>query len=654
MSEKTYWTRQKLFSTIDTKSGVILSVFSDNGTTVNDSWINYASVRVIFEMMDSRVNKGDKIKFELDYVDLNRLLNQFQNIFGIGPEKVFSGTNTSINKYTKGKKELLFSFHNDDSTKKVTVHINDTASVIPKSSVTIDSFSFKSLWDLLKDVKTSYPILSILSTLNLNQQISMGVIKDQFSDLGNELKSLIKTLKILANKSEITVSEKETTEWFDDDGSPKEVVTETFDVQKEFNDITEKTDFFDNIEIKEVPDFKQNPVIEKSPQPFLENILNWDLDRVKEWTTSFVCAGKNTKSSLFTPFDMIFELGLIPENEKSLFSKEEGYLYAQYIIMYLVKKYTRDKLDNIKASPIPVIKFQNKIIRGTTLFELSKGIITLLVLYTILNGRLSQVDTDRETGVKINDYSMTYMLLQILLGTFVFSIEKDNIDFETELIEVYKLCAAAGFIDKLETSYSEITGGKLNLNVETFSSKVKAFVGLIESTKKFYSVGSFGSLNKLVSEYKIPIPYTMPSNSDEIRDFLFSNLNGNSNKEDKPESSNTPTDKKPKLDKLGLFLESIKDVCDPDLYSEFKSVSNYDSLSDIFKNKNISTEILKIKRIMDIDDTLKTRTDVLKMVKMLKEDITVTESRVIQEDETPKNEVNLDYSLIDIISKIEN
>ena len=75
------------------------------------------------------------------------------------------------------------------------------------------------------------------------------------------------------------------------------------------------------------------------------------------------------------------------------------------------------------------------------------------------------------------------------------------------------------------------------------------------------------------------------------------------------------------------------------------------------KSNNVSipeVEVYRVKRVIDTNNNLKNRGEVLKMVSLLREEETVTESRVIQEEVSEENEPDIGYSLSELLTKLES
>ena len=207
-------------------------------------------------------------------------------------------------------------------------------------------------------------------------------------------------------------------------------------------------------------------------------------------------------------------------------------------------------------------------------------------------------------------------------------------------------------IDTIKEEYTRLTiGGELQISYELMDDYIDMFLKIIENNKYPHMDSEKDVINHLKRNI-IPLSKKQLSSAKEIQKEIFDHINKSKVKKKKEEPNKSDMKKTSKKDvALNTFFKVVSDYMDKDLLSDIKSsCSTYNSLTSIFKTKDIPAEVFKIKRVMDLYPDMNDKVKILKKAKLLKEDSTVTESRVLQDD-TLINELEVEnVNIQDVIN----
>jgi len=633
MESEKYYIRNKMLTYRDLTTNTYLDISIDASSEANGKWNSLNPATICFSMYDPKVNKNvASICMCMRYDNAVRLVESVNNLFKNSRENIFSnGSVIQIPQYTlKNRKEIIFNFAMNNSIPIVQLTIIDTTSQRGKASINLDLNAFKSIGKILKEfvdtpITTNIGIKQLLSWDRVLENVN--IIKNDICEELNEIKNTIQHSK----KNDIDLNEY------------KDGPTEMSDIQKKFQKNFDSNDGFSNIDLgldKIINNPNEDKNLTKTNQPFSSSCLEHDLGQLKEWATSFICTTENSSNELFAPFDFIFNVSNISRTDREQYTNNFGYYPIQYAVIYLLKKYIRESVQNGGyPTNIPAFRFNTKFKRGSKEYELSKDIITIFLIYSIVANSFKG---------KSEDISRTYFTMKLLLTPFMFSIEVDD-ELTNELLKEYDKCEESGMFTTIQDNYkSESYGGNLSISRDIFESCCKSFVKTLRD-KKTDIIGNKHDTKNIFEnlEYKIPDPVRPIENSENIKTSIFEFS------EDKPKDeidkeevvSITEPDKK-----LELFLDSASRIVDDELIKDIKNkCGEYSELTKFFKTKDIPHELFKIKRVMDLDPSLTNKIHILKKANLLNEDEDVTETRVMQEGSSTE-EYSENFDIQDVLS----
>lgn len=631
MEKEKFYVHNKLLSYRDITSNNYLELSVDASSESGSTWVTFNPSTICISIYDPKVNKNvSTICICLRYNNVVKLIDSVNGLLSMSNSNAFTtGAVIQIPQYTlKNRKELILNFaSNQDNQPIVQLTIVDTASQRGRSSITLDKNVFVSIGRILKEFSDN----PIATNIGLKQLLSYDRLLENLNSMKDEICTKLEFVghSIHVKKDTIDVNE------YNEEPSQMSEMQEDF--EKEFAN----SNGFSNVDLglNKVIKEEENKNVTKIDQPFISTCLNHDLHRLEEWTTSFICTDERSTGELFVPFDVIFNNSNITLDDRKKYIDEHGYYNTQYLIMVLLKKYVKEAI-NTGAYPtcIPALRFENKFKKDTNVYKLSKDIITIFLLYSIIINNFSTDNMKR-----------TYFIIKLLFSPFMFSIDiTDNLI--DELCIEYEKCNTCGMLDTIKDKYtSNSYGGSLNISREVFESCCKSFISTLK-TKETFSISDKNSIDKLFKDFKVEPPKEKLNNGSDIRNNLF-----NTKIEQKePVEINIENQKIKDFEikedeRLKLFIDSARRIDDGELIKDMKNIcKSYEDLTGYFKTKDIPAELFKIKRVLDKDITLRTVSQVLKQAKLLKEDEDVTVTRVIQDESVDSYNENFDVQ--DILS----
>lgn len=633
MEKEKYYIRNKMLSYRDLATNTFLEISIDASSEANGTWLSLNPATICFSLYDPKVNKNvSNIGICLRYDNAVRLFETVNSLFMTASSKKNIFTNGSviqIPQYTfKNRKEIIFSFASDQNNQPVIqLTIIDTTSQRGKVSINLDMNAFKSIGKILKEfvetpISTNIGIKQLLSYDRVLENVN--IIKNEFLD------------KLLSIKNTIDMSKNNSV----DLNEYKEKSLEMSDVQKEFQEEFKK---FSDIDLGLEKLMNKEQEFTKIDQLFISTCINHDLDNLKEWSTSFICTTEKSSGELFAPLDYIFNISNIPRDVRDPYTNNFGYYPMQYALIFLLKKSVREAVQTGSyPNDIPALRFNTKFEKNTDMYNLSKEIITLFLLYSIV------VNSFKDESEEIK---RTYFTMKLLFSPFMFSIDiNDNL--VNELCSEYDKCYDSGMFRSIQNKYtSENYGGKLSINKEIFENCCNSFVKTLKN-KQTITFNTEDNIRKIFNEYKISTPRKPIDNGGDIKRAIFElPVVEVKDKEIEPEIKESPSEEIVEEDKkLILFLDTIKGIVDDELIRDIKNTcTKYKDLVNFFKTKDIPHEIFKIKRVLDLDSNL-TKNQILKKSKILKEDLDVTENRIMQEGGYLEEEQVENFNVQDILS----
>ena len=629
MEKENYYLRNEILSYTDLETNARLHVSIDSSVEANGKWTNLNPSILCFSIFDGRIGTNSSVSVFLNHDNAVKLVNNVTKLFENNPQVVFTnGSNIHVAQYTKKRKrELIFSFAYNNKP-VIQLALFDSLSQPGKAAMTMEMHTFRSIGKILKEFVDN----PISTNIGMKQLVSNDILIKNIKLMCNETKKEI--LDVLKRQPKIMTNDIDINEY---DESP----SQESEVQKQFKEAYDKSSGFSHVDLGLEKSFiGEDKKLTKIKQPFISTFLDYDINRLSSWMTSIICTTEKSTSELFAPFDFILNLIDITDEDRDELKNEFGYNLMQYSTIYLLKKNVKDTLKTGNYTKnIPALKFNKKFVRGTKLHRLSEEIITIFIIYLIFIKFLSDLGQS-----DIDIYKRTFFSMKLLFSPFIFSIEVDD-ELVDDLCTEFNKVGNCGLIEQLKVIYTGIScGGNLEIHSGIFEKCCRSFVKTIktEQTMQFFTEEE---TKKIINEYNIYVPTKPLNNGEDIKRAIFEipsiEKESESVVEEKTLEPNMEMEEEDK--RLDLFLESAVGIVDDETVNNIKSCcKKYSDLPNFFRQNDVPHEVFKIKRVLDIDNTLTARSQVLKKAKILKEESQVTETSVMQEETTQEFQKDFD------------
>ena len=633
-----FWSTKKLFSYTDQTTGVVFDVVLGSGITIEDH-VKHKNTRASFIIRDNRIAHGSRVKIDLEYFDLYSTCESIKKLFKNGERAAFKtgGHFTITRHHTHNiKKYLTIGIVNNTDNKGVVMKLKDPSTTMGESSVLFNSIGWRSFRKFLEDLINNYTSVSmtfdntiLISELSSHIRTAMS---QKMGTLVTSLNNSVNTVISHDDKNAVVEVEDEVVE---------ENEQEDPDVANFMDDISKGS--FEDIDL----DIKENKYIEtteKIPQKFVGDFLDWDILKLKEWTSAITCLTENSKTDLFFPFELIH----------SDIKRSQSYYLANYGIIYYLKKVLKDNLQNNASDypgVVPSFNF-DKYLNEMDLDEVGKGVIVTILLYSIIiNGIFASIDNiDKQI---VEDYKRVYFCMKLIFSPYIFSINLEDRQKTTdELVLEFEKYKENGFLKNVEKDYAQMTmGGKFDITSSRFRQSLNGFLTYCENEQMtISSLSNLEGVKTTLNRFNVPLPAGEVT-EDNIKKIIFSTLGGK--KKDVPKQVNTvvvqqvhsvENDKK-----LELFIECISKYIDDETKEILTNQCNsFSDIPDTLRKTDAPSQVFKMKRIMDLHPNLESKFEILNKAKLLNEDENVTEGRVLKDQEEEEVE-DLNYNVEDII-----
>lgn len=619
------WITQKMYVYQDPDTASTLNVLMDSGIIESENGNNYHAPRIIFQIRDGKVVSNSKVQIELQFAELCGLMGYFESVIAaqFNIEKI---SNYAITRFVyNNKKDIVFSFLKvANGSISLQIEINDpTKGTDSRKVIFLDTFTFRCLIRFCGQVRDSYASLSISFLSALIQQKVLEEIRGL---------QIPKPTFTSVSKDDVDISMDEQY-----GSSPSK------NVESPMEYFMEKSyAIFDEIkldgvptstETKVAPEKTKQPYVEKVPMPFIGTFLDYDPNKLIEWVTSFLNADEKTVSSSFCPISHI--IASVASNKK--LSENATLLKVQYFLNVMFRKSVREYLSGTKSSVYPIFKLpeNNSIKVNSELRPVSEEILFLFILYTNLySNYVKYLGADKEKRNSVIEIYLVYRFMRYYLSFFAVSMDRsDVLTMKSNLLIILDKCDKNGFTSKLQDFYTKLTsGGKLDLSPQMMD---KYFDSFLDSVGKLSTFGP-SELESVSGENGINLSGQI-SSFEEVKICTLAALK--------------TEDKKPSDSRLVLFLNCIRRSADPVLIKQIESsCKKFDDVINVFRQYNVPEDIMRVKRVMDRDPGLMHKSDVMNAVKELKEESSVTETRVLF-DANIKNPINQTVGVEGIVTE---
>jgi len=663
LEKESLFLQNHLMEYTDPRTSISMKMSTSTVIRSDDKWESYEPTMLTVAILDPRTGYKS-IRASLCIHHIYDLINQVTNFMKVGPEQAFiTGGNVSVVKYLKkSKAELLFNLAYDHENRKpaITMIVTNSVSTVGKLTIPVDFLTFKTMIELMKQYTNSFITVDTGTKTILTLNRLMGKITTINSNITAGFDRLTKELRNLSISQSPPSSEQFEIEEYD---NSMDEIEEEQDVENdksadagiEFNKLCTVSNTFEDIELPDIPDdsgdsTKKEKRINPS-KPFVNNFLNCDINRLREWSASFISSNKKSDLKIFTPIDMITSTCNISDDIMMEYSNTEGYYLMQYGMIKAIKDGVKHALvtgEGYPAKKVPIIKFHKSISKGDPLFEISKEILSIYIIYDMLvNKYFTWIDTNDADMKVVDEYRRTLYTMRILFAPFLFSLDI-NKSFEDEIEIEYNRCKTCGVLDIVEKEYADLTlGSILAVDLKMFKNSYDRIAKIITGTpaKKFTTTKE---VYTIFEKHGIDKPDTDILLPEDIKTALTKTPSKPKQKTQKEVIKEAPVTKMD--EKMKLFLECLKGYAEEYLLGDLKNnCKKFEDVSAFMQHRDIPAQMFKIKRAMEIDNTLKDRRSVLKIAKLLKEEDDVSQSRVLQDIPSDNN-----FEDVDLQSVIEN
>jgi hypothetical protein len=616
------WVNESIYTYNQPNTGIFLNISVSCGISSTKEWgNNYHAGKLVFCLKDESVNDL-KSKIDLKFADICNFVDQFETVNKNGNTKEIFQTQFKINiikHYYNEKKELYFIFKMIDD--KPFIDINIKSKNQSPVNIRLPIKEFKVVLHLIKHFKENY--------LTVTNNILQITCHEQVLNVLNSIKDdidIIKSTKFV-NKVETKiiehVDEKQIKEDLDFDFDDS-----TSNFQKMFENeinIDEQELDINNDDLKE----KLNESKILVPYPLFGSFLNFDILNLENWSSAFINTTEGTKSSSFVPLNVVANSALEQDEIKFLENQKSIYK-AQYVLNILFRENILRNIQGKKINKPLIYKFNDDINPDSNIGTLSKEILIAYGIYSeILTNYISKLDETEQIKEFSEDLIISRIYLQHILFSFVVSLKVEDWElFKSDLYDIVDAILESKSLNNLKERYNMVTmGGVLKFDIKSLEVTINKLVDVIKNNK--ISTFNYENIDDICLEKGIPLDRTF-DNKEDVKDYVLEYYkNDKEEKEDK---------------RLKVFFNCIKpQLKDEKINKIFSNVKNYEELTNIFQTKNVPSDIMKIKRVMDIDKELKKRSEILDAAKKLAEDETVTlSSNFSDEEENPDDEVDDD------------
>jgi len=664
MSKEDFVMVNNIIDYIDPKTGISMNMKIMLPVSISLDKCSYEKTLLLINIYEPRVNNSLKVSLYINHTfSLMRQLNSF---FKSGPIDAFKlGGCVRILRYSKkSRSELLFNFSYDyeENTPYISMTIINTLSAINKLTIPLSYDIFICISELLKEYTTNF--LRIDSGLKSSLAIHKfsNIITTKISNISENLNAGIN--KISRHINDVMISEDSTNEDYDEyldlnvSDECKSDGNIAVDMQNIFDNRCKQTKMFENIRLPEISDIQTSNHMTISSKLFMTNFLQCRIDRLDEWIAAFISTTSNSSELMFAPIDIIMNQCGIKKDDISDIVNTYGYYRMQYGMMEIIKIGIRDYImkqnsDKFLMKKIPPIKFSKVIDKQHCLYDMTKEMITIYLLYNmIVNRYFKWIENNSVEKKTIYECNRNLFVLKILFTPFILSLKMED-DFIDEMTIEYERCKECGLFNSMEKKYGELTlGGKLIMTLEIFLENFKPFYKKLKNTKTF-NFDTYEEVNIIFKQFDIPIPNIDIVSDLDIRKAIF------------PENKKEILTKKNDIKKniierdivhmdirdpiLDIFLNAGSQYINAELLNNINNnCKSFDDLSKFMLKCDIPDELFKIKRVLEIDNSLKDKSSILKLAKLLKEDDDITKTRIMN-DNIVETSIN-DIDLVDIIN----
>lgn len=625
------WISQKIFTYQDPDTSVKLNICMDSGIIEDKQGRRtYCPPRILFQLTDSRTQANARIQIELQFSELSTLVDHIKRIVEADRKTVYlQQSNISpaigISRYGfKGKKEMTLTLGvGGNKVPYVQIEIADPgATGGTRRAIFINDQIFMQIYNYCSQVRDNYAIIA--------SSCLSSVIQERIYD----------EFKLFKGFQPVVQS------------VPRDVVDMPMDtpsvaIENEDNPMAYFNNLGDKLVDTILPSMPDTPwnansvnIPKKTEQtfmPFIGTFLDYDPTKLTEWITAFLCADEKSQPIAFCPLNNIISQTMKVEPFKC---DNPTFYKVQYFLDIMFRRNIAFYLKEGKFIAYPTFKLPSvkQFTPGSEAWAVSEEILFCFMIFTNLHTcYLRYLSENSKSALAVDSIVITQSFLKSYLSFFFMSmaIDGNQQKIKEELLVILDKCDKNGFLEKLNKFYADLTtGGSIDFSPRMMDSYFSSFLEDLPNLRTF----EVGDIPQVFQENRIK-DCGQINNIEEVRTLVAAFLGM-----EKQRVSDG---------RLEVFISCIKKTADPLIIKQIETkCKRYEDLIKLFREINVPEDIIRIKRVMDRDPSLKYKADIMSASKLLQEESSVSETRVLF-DETIKNPENQNIHAESVLAELE-
>jgi len=621
----------------------------------------------ITDSQSSPVNRRE-ITFSIaEFVSLISLCNNVKNYFvnvvslvynSLENSRLNSRLNIIIEKFSKLNLNVM-------STKDIENDSN--SSILISKDHDIDTEIMKNIKaNVFESVDSENKQLVITTDIVSSAESNLTDEFDDFSSLGSSImlnsESIRKNISSFDKQNSTSVSKNLVETIITDDIKKKQNNSITTSGLVTTISDSEDINVIDDVinrdtEKKHKESFSKKIVMQKN-SPFISNILNCKINKLSDLAYSVLLSDERTNAEFFCPISYILELTIGLKQDLS-----SDLLKQQYILDVLYRNSIKNLLKNGKVGTFPIAKLDLRdVLKDSNCREnylrLTSEILYLTLVYTKLQRTIEVLSEEvRKKYSKL--YVKTCVIqrfLRYLVSTYVTLKNYYEVDtiidtVKKHFLEVENSCNNNNINSSIRNEYQGLIGISDTLVDMRFLDQILR--DLLGDKLETFGVED---IDNIIKKYDM-IDCGQINTYQDVKSYVLAVLKHNSS------VTNNSVD-----DRLKLFFNCIKKYIDNDMYNYLTNSCEKYSDINIVLRKLYDTDnylefpemLLKIKRVMDMNESVQSRVEIINMAKQLEEDYDVLKSRILSLtllDKLNNNSTNSNkgelYDVESILNKFE-
>jgi len=655
-NDKIWWISQKLFYYQHINGSTTITITTDCSIVENekDKSVNYNGMKVVITIRDSKVFNSIKNTIDLTFLEISDINSKIKELKK-GDLDNLAKNNTCIStrrSYGKNSKSFVIELTAHPQLNNKLINLSIVDSINPNSNyvVSMDWNGFSSLSNLIDNLNVNFLLLNSNCIERCCQERKDEKDQERFSKLINSIEAInegVKSKLISLNTPDTTHSivEKEdkivmpapsAASNITDNIEPEipEATNENY-LQNNYDEFVDFTKEFEilNLENNKVGDINSStydkPVIIPATNNFVSSLIKNNLTNFRLLLPQLINTIKTSEVGFFDPLNYIMTICNINDSEIKEIQNSENYYKIQfYSVMYL-KQGIKNYLKQGKIEKYPMIRYNYLIKRDTDLWSLMKYITTSYLIYNEYKIRLDKV-TGIDDKLKMLDIQVWHLLRTLYLNLCFSSeiLQIDEKELKNEFEQVFSELLGSGALNELESTYHNLTkGGYFNFKLTNFIEKFNVFYLFLKNNINKMSK----TINEINEDFGLSKTIEI-KNLDDVKAYISEILHWN----DIEEKQKDKEDKR-----LKLFIECAKYLkLNNDYVDKLEKYgTTYNGILEDMKKFNMKDPgICKLKRVMDSNEKLNRKFEVLQEFENFMEQPNVSISRIFDMNNNVSND----------------